>query len=121
SVEMWLVDWSAPHLRLLLARSVLGEVRRDGLAFTAELRGLSHRLAEESGRLFTATCAADLGDARCGIDLNEPAFRGNGTIAALVATAAFTASGLSGFVDGGFTGGRLIFDSGANAGFSVEV
>jgi uncharacterized phage protein (TIGR02218 family) len=35
AVETWLVDWSAPHLRLLLARSVLGEVRRDGLAFTA--------------------------------------------------------------------------------------
>jgi uncharacterized phage protein (TIGR02218 family) len=121
AIEVWLVDWSAPHLFLLLAKGVLGEVRRDGLAFTAELRGLSHRLAEESGRLFTATCAADLGDARCGIDLNDPAFRGGGTVTALLATAAFTASGLSGFADGRFTGGRLTFDSGANAGLSVEV
>jgi len=121
AVEVWLVDWSAPHLRLLLAKGVLGEVRRDGLAFTAELRGLSHRLAEESGRLFTATCAADLGDARCGIDLNAPALRGTGVVSALVATAAFTTSGLSDFADGWFTGGRLVFDSGDNAGLSVEV
>ena len=121
SVEVWLVDWSAPHLRMLLARGVLGEIRRDGLAFTAELRGLSHRLAEESGRLFTATCAADLGDSRCGIDLDRPAFLGSGMVAALVATSAFTASGLSGFADGWFTGGRLTFERGANAGLSVEV
>jgi uncharacterized phage protein (TIGR02218 family) len=85
------------------------------------LRGLSHRLAEERGRLFTATCAADLGDRRCGIDLDVAALRGSGTVTALVATSAFSASGLAGFADGWFTGGRLVFEGGANAGLSVEV
>ena len=36
TVEQWLVDWSAPELKVLLMRGVLGEVRRDGAAFTAE-------------------------------------------------------------------------------------
>jgi len=121
SVAVWLVDWSEPALRLLLAQGVLGEVRREGAAFAAELRGLAHRLAEESGRLYTATCAADLGDARCTVDLDDPAFRGEGTIAALAGTSAFAAAGLDGFADGWFTAGRLQWTAGANAGLAVEV
>ncbi|HEX3708973.1 MAG TPA: DUF2163 domain-containing protein, partial [Pseudolabrys sp.] len=64
AIELWLVDWSEPDLRVLLAKGSLGEIKREGTAFTAEMRGLSQRLAEDSGRLFTATCSADLGDAR---------------------------------------------------------
>jgi uncharacterized phage protein (TIGR02218 family) len=120
-VELWLVDWSEPALRVLLAKGSLGEVRRDGTAFTAEVRGLSQRLAEESGRLYTATCAADLGDARCKIDLTNAAYRGSGTVGAVTATSAFTASGLDAFDDGWFTAGKLTFVSGANAGLSMEV
>src|SRR4029077_4043879 len=75
-VEIWLVDWSEPVLRLLLAKGTLGVVRREGQAFTAEVRGLTERLTQESGRLYTATCSADLGDGRCRIDLANPAFRG---------------------------------------------
>src|ERR1051326_9200103 len=52
AIEVHLVDWSDPSLTLLLSKGVLGEVRREGAAFTAELRSLSHRLNEESGRLY---------------------------------------------------------------------
>src|SRR6476469_741260 len=62
SIELHLVDWSEPSLSVLLAKGVLGEVRREGAAFTAEFRSLAHRLNEESGRLYTATCSADVGD-----------------------------------------------------------
>jgi uncharacterized phage protein (TIGR02218 family) len=121
AVEIWLVDWSEPALRVLLAKGSLGEVRREGLAFTAEVRGLCDRLSQESGRLYTATCSADLGDSRCKIDLADPAFRGAGSVVSLVATSAFTASGLDGFEDGWFSAGRLTFSGGANTGLSVEV
>jgi len=120
-VEVFLVDWGEPGLRLLLAKGVLGEVRREGPVFAAELRGLAHRLAEDSGRLYTATCSADLGDARCTVDLDDPAYRGTGTVAALTGTSAFTASGLAAFADGWFTAGRLQWTSGASAGLAVEV
>jgi uncharacterized phage protein (TIGR02218 family) len=121
TVEIWLVDWSEPALRVLLAKGTLGEVRREGQAFTAEVRGLSERLSQESGRLYTATCSADLGDGRCKIDLTSPAFRGTGAVITSRATSAFTASGLDGFEDGWFTSGTLTFTSGANSGQSVEV
>lgn len=120
-VELWLVDWTEPALRVLLAKGTMGEVKREGLAFTAEVRGLSQRLGEESGRLYTATCSADLGDARCKIDLDQPAYRGEGMVTAVSATAAFTASGLDAYADGWFAAGKLTFVMGANAGLSVEV
>ena len=53
----YLVDWSEPSLNVLMCKGTLGEVRREGAAFAAELRSLAHRLAEESGRLYTATCS----------------------------------------------------------------
>jgi uncharacterized phage protein (TIGR02218 family) len=121
AVELWLVDWSEPDLAVLLAKGTLGEVRREGTAFTAEVRGLTDRLAQDSGRLYTATCAADLGDSRCTVDLTSATYCGSGTVVALTAASTFTASGLDAYDDGWFTAGKLTFSSGANAGISVEV
>ena len=121
AIDIHLVDWSEPDLRVLLARGVLGEVRREGRAFAAEVRSLAHRLNEDSGRLYTATCSADLGDARCKIDLDNAAYHGTGTVDALRAAAQFTATGLDGFAVGWFSAGRLAFTSGANNGLAVEV
>jgi uncharacterized phage protein (TIGR02218 family) len=121
AIEVFIVDWSEPALNVLLMKGVLGEVRREGAAFTAELRSLTHRLAEESGRLYTATCNADLGDARCTFDLTDASFRGSGTVATLEGAAIFHASGLDDFDDGWFTAGKISFTSGANNGLAVEV
>lgn len=121
AIEIHLLDWSEPSLHVLIAKGVLGEVRREGQAFAAELRSLADRLNEEAGRRFTATCSADLGDARCQIDLSNAAFRGNGTVSALNGTSSFQAFSLGDFADGWFTGGRLVWQSGANAGLAMEV
>jgi len=121
TVETWLVDWSAPALRVLTARGTLGEVKREGRAFTAELRGLADALAQPSGRLYTARCNADLGDARCTVDLASPALRGAGAVMAVESASTLVATGLDAFADGWFTAGRLMWTSGANAGLAVEV
>jgi uncharacterized phage protein (TIGR02218 family) len=121
AIEVHLVDWSEPPLHVLLAKGVLGEVRREGQAFVAELRSLADRLNEESGRRYTATCSADLGDSRCQIDLTSATYRGNGTVMSLNGTSSFFASGLGGYADGWFTAGRLEWQSGANDGLAVEV
>jgi len=121
SIETFLVDWSEPALNVLLATGTLGEVRREGQAFAAEVRGLADRLNQESGRRYTAACSADLGDARCTVDLSNAAFRGNGAIAALSGTSTFIATGLDAFADSWFSAGRLAWTSGANATLAVEV
>ncbi|QDM16583.1 DUF2163 domain-containing protein [Tardiphaga sp. vice352] len=120
-IEAWLVDWSDVTLKLLVARGRLGEVRREGTAFTAELRGQADLLSQESGRLYTAKCGADLGDARCRVDLASAAYRGSGSVQAVEGTSLFTATGLDGFADRWFSAGRLSWVSGGNAGLSIEI
>lgn len=120
-VATWLVDWSDVALKILIARGTLGEVRREGQAFTAELRGLADALAQDSGRLFTARCGADLCDNRCQIDLAKAAYRGSGVVTVIEGTSIAAVSGLGDFADGWFTAGRVMWTTGANAGIAVEV
>jgi uncharacterized phage protein (TIGR02218 family) len=120
-VELFLVNWADVAQRLLLRVGHLGEVRREGMAFAAEVRGLSARLNEERGRIFAATCDADLGDARCGVDLENPALRGEGAIAAVEGGSLIRVSGLDAFADNWFTRGKLTFSAGTNTGLAVEV
>jgi uncharacterized phage protein (TIGR02218 family) len=121
SVESWLVDWSDVSLRVLTARSTLGEVKREGQAFSAELRGLADTLSQQSGRLFTARCSADLGDARCKFDLAAAGLEGEGSVMSIESTSTIVALGLDAFSEGVFTGGKLTWTSGANDGLSVEI
>lgn len=120
-VELYLVNWADVTQRILLRTGHLGEVRREGGAFAVEVRGLAHRLAEERGRIFSASCDADLGDARCGVDLEHPLFKGEGTVVSVEGTSLLRVSGLHGFEDGWFTRGKLTFTSGANEMLAVEV
>jgi uncharacterized phage protein (TIGR02218 family) len=120
SVETWLVNWSDVTERLLLDVGSIGEIRRADGGFVAEVRGLMHRFDEERGRQFRATCSADLGDERCGINLASSAYAGTGTVTATDGALTIAASGI-GFADGWCTAGRLTWTSGDNAGLSVEI
>lgn len=120
-IELLLADWSAPSTFLLLRRATLGEVRRSEGSFTAELRGLSSALNMVRGRLFTAGCDADLGDARCRVTLAAPTYTGHGTVSAAEGPGLIVAAGLGAYAAGGFAQGRLAFTTGANEGFATEV
>jgi uncharacterized phage protein (TIGR02218 family) len=122
SVETWLVDWSHPETRLLLDIATIGEVRRAGGAFVAELRGLMDRLDEERGRTYRATCGTDLGDARCRVDLADPRHRTTGRVLVAPAQVGTLEVALVGIhAPGWFSGGRLTWTDGANAGLSADV
>lgn len=118
-VEVWLVDWTDTSQRLLLRKGNIGEVSRGRTAFTAELRGLAHRLDQTYGRLFERTCAWELGDSRCGVAL--VGWMANGSVATAYDFRRFVASGLGGFEDRLFRQGLLTWTSGANAGLAMEV
>ncbi|MBB4041401.1 putative phage protein (TIGR02218 family) [Microvirga flocculans] len=120
SVETWLVNWSNPAERVLLDIGSIGEIRRADGSFVAEVRGLMHRFDEERGRLFRATCSADLGDEACGVDLASPSYSDMGTVTRTDGSLTIAASGI-GFADGWCTAGRLTWTSGDNAGISVEI
>ncbi len=120
-IEIWRVNWAAPEQRVLIRKGNLGEVKRGRTAFQAEVRGLAHRLNQPVGRAYGYSCDADLGDARCGIDLSNPLYRGVGTVASIIDQRRFTASGLDDFADQWFAGGKLTWTSGANANRAMEV
>jgi uncharacterized phage protein (TIGR02218 family) len=118
---LYLVNWQDTDQRVVLCAGHIGEVRRQGHAFTAELRGLAHLLNQPMGRVFARDCDAMLGDGRCGVDLDDLALTAMGEVAAVEGAAAFTATGLEGFAAGWFARGRLEWTSGANEGAAAEV
>jgi len=118
-VDMWRVDWSAPENRILLHAGVIGEVRRSGGAFVAELRSLSHALDQERGRLYGAKCDADLGDARCGVALTASPL--SLSLAVTSATKSELRAALPSVAEGFYTNGRVVFLGGANAGAQAHV
>jgi uncharacterized phage protein (TIGR02218 family) len=120
-IEIFRVNWQDTSQRVLMRSGSLGEVKRTGTAFTAEVRGLAHYLQQTKGRLFQFTCDADLGDARCGINLNLAAYKGSGAITATQSARRFTVSGLAGFAHDFFSRGLLTFTSGPSAGLKIEV
>lgn len=120
-LQVWRVNWQDTEQRVLLKTGTLGEVRRRGQSYTAELRGLSARLDEETGRVYQHGCDAVLGDARCGVDLDAPAYKGGATVSTVPGASEISVTGLDAFADGWFSHGLVTFTSGQNDGLRVPV
>ena len=120
-VEAWLVNWADATQRHRMRVGSIGEVRRAGQSFTAEIRSLSHALDQARGRIFRATCDADLGDARCAIDLESADWTASATVTETDGFTRLTASVPGTRPTGFFDQGSLTFTSGANAGRKSEV
>lgn len=115
-VRLWHVNWINPEERELRFRGTLGEIRREGGAFHAELRGLTEALNRPTGRLYTRDCGAVLGDAACGVNLSSD-------LSATVPAGAtdggtFAFPGLSTFAPGWFERGTLRVLSGPAQGLA---
>jgi uncharacterized phage protein (TIGR02218 family) len=120
AVETWLVDWRDVTRRMLLDAGTIGEIRRQGYAFAAEVRTLAQALDQGRGRRYQALCPAELGDARCGVDLSHPSRRADAIIG-VADGASFVVPGLPAFAAGAFSGGLAAFSSGANMGLSGPI
>lgn len=107
AIELRLVNWQDSSQSLLLSVASIGEIRRADDAFAAEMRGPMHRFDEEHGLVYRATCSADLGDARCGVNVAGPPFAADAAVASTDGALRIMASGLAGLPDGWFTAGRL--------------
>ncbi|NNF76680.1 MAG: DUF2163 domain-containing protein, partial [Rhizobiales bacterium] len=121
AVEIARVNWANPAQRVVMRSGNLGEVSRSRSGFSAEVRGLAHKLNQPAGRLFQYGCDADVGDGRCGVDLASPAFSAPGVVGAVEDKRRFAVSGLGAFAEGWFARGRLGWETGANSASSMEV
>lgn len=119
SVEIFIVNWgNLANGKIILKRGTVGEVELKDTVFRAELRGLTQALSQQIVELYTPDCRAELGDARCKVNL-----------AALTVTGAVTEiSDRRGFTDtsraeadGYWIGGLVTWTSGANMGRKMEV
>lgn len=118
-VLIFMVDYTAPDAgELKLKSGWLGELRLKGGGFVAEIRGISSLLQQAIGQVYTSTCRARLGDARCGVDLESVTV--SGAVSAVEAAHVFSDVG-RGEAKNYFAYGLVRFTSGANAGLSMEV
>ena len=121
SVEIFRVNWADVSQRVLMRTGNLGEIKRDEFGFTAEIRGLSHYLQQPMGRVVQFSCDADLGDSRCGVDLDNTAFKGTAIVTDVIDDRLIKVSGLGAYSTDWFTRGLVNWTVGANSGQLREV
>ena len=122
TVDIYMVNWANVSMgTVYMTRGRLGQIRTGRSTFTAELMGLSKHLQQAFGRLYTASCDADLGDTRCRVDLNgSPGVTITGTVTSRSSNRVFADTSLT-QASGYFDGGKLTWTSGLNDGLSMEV
>ena len=119
-VRCWLVNWADVNLRALQFRGQIGEIRRDGGAFEAELLGLTDLLNQPMGRVYQAPCAAVLGDASCGKDISEEGYQAEVEVLSVEGNI-LTFASMPGYEVQWFQRGVLEVLSGSGAGQSVPI
>ena len=119
-VRAWLVNWADPEQRMLQFRGSIGELRRAGGAFHAELRGLTDLLNRPLGRIYQKPCTAVLGDKACRFALETPGYRAEAEIVALDG-AALRLQGAESSDAGWFERGRLDVLDGAAQGLWASI
>lgn len=115
-VRAWLVNWQDVDVRWLQFRGSIGELRRGGGAFHAELRGLTEALNRPIGRIYQKPCTAVLGDAQCRFNTATPGYFADVTLVDGSDGLVFEWPDEGAFEPEWFRRGRLDVQSGAAAG-----
>ncbi len=119
-VRAWLVNWADTAQRELQFRGSIGELRRSGGAFHAELRGLTDVLNRPLGRIYQKPCTAVLGDKSCQFNTDLPGYWVEAEIIGLE-NAALRLLGGDGPDFGWFERGRLDVLTGSAAGLWAAI
>lgn len=118
-IEVFMVNHAAPEQgKLPLRQGWLGEITLHGGKFVAEVRGITQKLSQTVGELYSAACRAELGDARCKVEMTD--YQHTGIIDGSEARNVFTDATRT-ETGGYFAGGKVTFTSGANSGLSMEI
>jgi uncharacterized phage protein (TIGR02218 family) len=100
---------------MTIQTGTLGAMQLAGDGYVCEIRSLSQGLNNTVGRVLTRRCDANLGDARCGVNLASYTVTGTAT-ADSPDWQSFAADSLPASI-----GGLLTWTSGANDGHAIEV
>lgn len=118
-IEIFMVNYNDISAgKLKLRRGWLGEVTLEKQQFIAEVRGLTQRLSQTIGELFSPSCRASFGDSRCKIDASG--YTVSGFITSVTDNQNFIDSSRV-EANGLYNLGKITFTGGANNGLSMEV
>lgn len=115
-LRAWLVNWQDVDERALLFRGKIGELRRAGGAFEAELRGLTDALNVPLGRVYQKACSAVLGDRDCAFDLDTPGYAAARAAEEIEENRVFRFAEMGGFAGDWFRHGVIRVQGGAASG-----
>lgn len=114
TITVWQVNWAEPTQRILSFRGTLGEIRRSGGAFEAELRGLAEALNRPVGRVYMRRCDCIAGDARCGFNPDAEGFYADAEVDFFIGRKSIEVLGLADYEPEWFLNGPVKWLSGAN-------
>lgn len=97
-----------------------GEISIGRGVATNEVRGITQILQQTIGDVVKPACNADLFDTRCGIQPTEGLYKFSNLEVSAVASRSQFAT-LRPTADGVFDGGKVVFQTGANAGLAKEI
>lgn len=123
-VKLYRVDWTNVTKRFILLSGHIGEVTRGRVTFEAEIRSISAILQQRSGRLYQSFCDANLGDSRCGVDLDsDSSYKVVGSVTSSTARNIFTTttSAIVAIESDWFARGTVTWTSGNNNGTVMEI
>ncbi|WP_108395768.1 DUF2163 domain-containing protein [Devosia submarina] len=115
-VQTWRVNWMEPSQRLLLRTDTIGEIVREDGVFRAELRSGQQTLNRTRGRVYQGMCDASVGDGRCGVDLDQPAFTATAGVLGFDDPYRLIVAGLEGYAANWFAFGTVIWTGGRRIG-----
>lgn len=121
-VHVFRVNWADLTMGAeKIKRGHFGEISLGRDSFNSEVRGMTQRLQTILADVVSPGCKADLFDARCGIVDTEGTWKFSGeAVTAAASSSEFTVSTLA-QAEGFFTGGTVVWTTGANAGLSKEI
>lgn len=123
-IEIWRVNYSdLSQGHEVMSVGELGQTAHDGSSFKVEFMGRTHKLGRTVTRAYLPSCDADLGDARCGVDIAALAVEATVTevTSARIFTAVENSSPPLAWVADYHTYGRILWLTGENAGRGMEV
>ena len=120
-VLAWMVNWADPDTRWLQFRGSIGELRRSGGAFHAELRGLTQALNRPLGRVYQKPCSAVLSDNNCRFAMSTSGYTETLAVAKVDGAQVFSWPDLNDFEPGWFARGRLVVVDGPAAGLWGQI
>tara|TARA_R110002072_G_scaffold25934_1_gene86428 strand:+ start:1884 stop:2726 length:843 start_codon:yes stop_codon:yes gene_type:complete len=119
AIEIFQVNWQdLSQGKLPIRKGWLGEFSLKDDQFTVEIRGLSQKLQQTIGDVFSPDCRADLGGDRCHVNLEKVSRLGR--VTEVLEPDRFQDSGRA-EVDGWYDYGVLRWISGGNAGLKSEI